>query len=219
MRFIIAFGLSIGLAAMAWGQIPPAVKAAREYRQQHEREILVEFMDLLALPNVASDMPNIRRNAAAVQQMFERRGVKTQLLEVPDVPPVVYGEIKVANATRTLIVYAHYDGQPVEPQKWVGGEPFKPVLRTAMIEAGGKEIPLPPAGERLIPNGGCMGVRAAMTKRRSLRCAPRSMQCAQTRLRRPTTSNSFLKAKKKPVRRTSARFSKNTKTNSAAMSG
>jgi acetylornithine deacetylase/succinyl-diaminopimelate desuccinylase-like protein len=149
MRFVIA--LSLLLVATTWAQTPPAVKAAREYRQQHEREILIEFMDLLALPNVASDLPNIRRNAAAIQQMFERRGVRMQLLEVPDVPPVVYGEINVPNATKTLIVYAHYDGQPVEPQKWVGGEPFKPVLRTAMIEAGGKEIPLPAPGEKIDP--------------------------------------------------------------------
>ena len=151
MKFVVALIVSFSFSLIAFGQTLPAVKAAREYRQQHEREILVEFMDLLALPNVASDLPNIRRNAAAIQQMFERRGVKTQLLEIPNVPPVVYGEIKVPNAARTLIIYAHYDGQPVEPAKWAGGEPFKPMLRTAMLEAGGQEIALPQPGATINP--------------------------------------------------------------------
>ena len=34
-----------------------------DWRAQHEREILQEFSDLLAIPNLASDTPNIQRNA------------------------------------------------------------------------------------------------------------------------------------------------------------
>jgi len=132
-------------------QTSPAAVAARQYRRAHEHEIINEFTKLLALPNVATDTANIRRNAELIVTMLERRGVKTRLLEVADAPPVVYGEINVPNATRTLIFYVHYDGQPVEPAKWVGGEPFKPVLRTAAIEAGGSEIPLPAQGEQFDP--------------------------------------------------------------------
>ena len=56
---------------------PPApVRAAgsvRDYRRAHEHEILSEFMELLAIPNVASDRENIRRNAAAIMTMMQRR--------------------------------------------------------------------------------------------------------------------------------------------------
>ena len=31
--------------------------------------------------------------------------------------PLVWGELKVPGATRTLLLYAHYDGQPVEPPR------------------------------------------------------------------------------------------------------
>jgi len=129
--------------AQAFAQNSPAANAARVYRQQHEHEIMAEYANLLSIPNVASDTQNIRRNATLISQMLESRGVKTRLLEVPEAPPVVYGEVLTPGATRTLIFYAHYDGQPVEPAKWVGGDPFKPILRTATIEAGGKEIPFP----------------------------------------------------------------------------
>ncbi len=110
-----------------------------------------EFVNLLSIPNVASDSPNIRRNAALITRLLEQRGVKTRLLEVTGAPPVVYGEINPPGATRTIIFYAHYDGQPVEPEKWAGGDPFKPTLRSAALEAGGKDIALPATGQSFNP--------------------------------------------------------------------
>ncbi len=153
---LVLFALSLFLTAQSFAQTSPAaplsaVGAAKTYRQTHEHEIIAEYVQLLSIPNVASDTPNIRRNAQAVSQMLERRGVKAQLLEVPEAPPVVYGEILTPGATRTLIFYAHYDGQPVEPAKWVGGDPFKPTLRSALLEAGGKDIPFPAKGEKFDP--------------------------------------------------------------------
>ena len=130
---------------------PPGVNAARSFRQAHEHEIMEEFTKLLAIPNVASDAVNIRRNADLISEMLTARGVNTQLLTLPNVPPVVYGEIKTPGATRTLIIYAHYDGQPVEPAKWVGGDPFKPTLRSASLEANGKDISFPKRGEKFDP--------------------------------------------------------------------
>jgi len=91
-------------------------------------------MDLLAIPNLASDQPNIRRNAAAVSAILEKRGVKTRLLEVPGAPPVVFGEIDSPNAARTFIFYAHYDGQPLDPKEWAT-PPWQPVLRDGRIYA------------------------------------------------------------------------------------
>lgn len=139
------------LSIVTSAQSSDAAKAARKYRQAHEHEIFAEYVELLKIPNVASDKANIGRNAELITRMLTRRGVKTQLLEVPDAPPVVYGELLAPGATRTLIFYAHYDGQPVEPAKWVGGDPFKPILRSASLDAGGKDLPFPAAGERFDP--------------------------------------------------------------------
>lgn len=130
---------------------PASIKAARAYRQNHEHEIIDEFTKLLAIPNVASDLANIRRNADLISQMMMARGIKTRLLEMPSVPPVVYGEMTTPGTTRTLIFYAHYDGQPIEPAKWVGGEPFKPTLRSAALEAGGKDLAFPSRDQKFDP--------------------------------------------------------------------
>ena len=93
-----------------------------------ERQILAEFTQLLAIPNVASDRENIRRNAAFILRIMERRGVHPQLLQANsiDTPPAVYGEWKVPGVTRSVIFYAHYDGQPVDPKQWTASPPFQP---------------------------------------------------------------------------------------------
>ncbi len=129
----------------------PAVDAAREWRKAHERAILEEFMDLVAIPNVATDKANIRRNAELIKGMLEKRGVPARLLEVPDANPAVFGEWKVPGASKTFVLYAHYDGQPVTVSDWKGGKPFQPILRTGIVEDGGKDVALPAAGQPINP--------------------------------------------------------------------
>src|SRR5271167_3497805 len=86
------------LAQAAEAQPSPPAQAARAWRQAHEHAIVSEFLDLLAIPNLASDAPNARRNADAIVKLLEKRGVKSRLLEVPGAPPAVYGEIRTPNA-------------------------------------------------------------------------------------------------------------------------
>jgi len=121
-------------AWMAVAQTNPAALSARQWRQAHEQTILQEFMNLLAIPNVASDSATIRQNAAAIQQTFEKRGVKTRLLNAPGAPPAVYGEISQPGAARTIVFYAHYDGQPLDPKEWAT-PPWQPVIRDGRIWA------------------------------------------------------------------------------------
>ena len=125
-----------------------ALRQARAFRAAHERVILNELAHLLAIPNVAHDRPDIRRNAEAIAGMLRRRGLTPQLLEpagAADVPPLVYAQWKVPGAKRTLVLYAHYDGQPVNPAEWVT-PPFTPTLRTRPASEGGTVIGLDSPG-------------------------------------------------------------------------
>ena len=110
--------LFAAICALAQNAAQDAAKAARSWREAHEREILSSFVEFLSIPNVADDPANIRRNAEYLRSSLERRHLATRLLEVPGAPPVVYGALEVPGATRTVTFYAHYDGQPVEPAKW-----------------------------------------------------------------------------------------------------
>ena len=76
----------------------PAAATARVWREQHETQILQEFVHLLSLPNVAANADDVRRNATAIQRLLAARGLKARLLETPGAPPVVFGEIPAPGA-------------------------------------------------------------------------------------------------------------------------
>ena len=132
------------------GQTNSAGDAARRWRIQHERAIIEEFTHLLSLPNVTRDRDGIARNATALVEMLRARGMTPQLLTVPDANPVVFGELRTPGATTTIVFYAHYDGQPVEPKDWAS-PPFSPVIRAHAPDHRGPVIPMPAPGQALDP--------------------------------------------------------------------
>ncbi|MDX1624836.1 MAG: M20/M25/M40 family metallo-hydrolase, partial [Gemmatimonadota bacterium] len=131
-----------------------AVEAARAWREAHGAEILAEYRELLAIPNVARDLPNIRRNARAIADAFEARGARMEILtlpEAPEAPPVVWGTLPVEGAERTLVLYVHYDGQPVDRPRWTATEPWEPALYSGSIERGAERIAWPEADAPVDP--------------------------------------------------------------------
>jgi acetylornithine deacetylase/succinyl-diaminopimelate desuccinylase-like protein len=118
-----------------------AVAAAERHVARHEAAIVGELRELLALPNIAADEADIRRNAALLVAMLQKRGVSARIVETPGAPVAVYGERAVKGAKRTLLFYAHFDGQPVAPEGAWKSPPFEPALRAGRAEAGAPVIP------------------------------------------------------------------------------
>src|SRR5260370_25066747 len=85
------------------------------YRRRAEPAIVRELAEFVAIPNLASDLPDIQRNADHLLGMLRARGVQARLLENPGAPPAVDGELPSSGTLRTRRLYAHYDGQPVDP--------------------------------------------------------------------------------------------------------
>jgi acetylornithine deacetylase/succinyl-diaminopimelate desuccinylase-like protein len=119
------------------------VHDVRSYREANEDRIMRELREFLAIPNVASDTVNIQKNAGHLKELLEARGIETHLLSIPNRGPVLFGKLDTLGATRTIIFYAHYDGQPVVASEWTDKAPFEPTLRDKAIEAGGNKIPFP----------------------------------------------------------------------------
>src|SRR5580658_9376067 len=149
LRFVAVVFFVAVLACPLMGQKPTPIAAAqvaqevRDYRMDHEDRIVRELAEFLSIPNVASDTANIQKNAARLVEMLEARGIETHLLPITGRGPVVFGKLMTPEAKRTVIFYAHYDGQPVDAAAWTDGKPFEPALRDAAIEAGGKRILFP----------------------------------------------------------------------------
>jgi acetylornithine deacetylase/succinyl-diaminopimelate desuccinylase-like protein len=145
---LAALMCAASLSSPAPGQIS-AIDAfrsrVRSYTDAHDAAITRELSELLAIPNLASDAANIQRNVDRLIGMMTARGIAARTLQSPSGgPPVVYGELASPGATRTVVFYAHYDGQPVDTARWVT-PPWQPVLRDKTIEAGGRVIPWPTA--------------------------------------------------------------------------
>lgn len=140
------------LASLAFSlsaQQTPA-QVARSFRDANGPRILREYAEFLSFPNVASDSVGIWQNAEYIRDKLTERGVEARLLTLPDANPIVYGELRVPGATRTLGLYVHYDGQPADPANWTHA-PWEPVLYSRSMEVGGEPIPFPSDGEAVDP--------------------------------------------------------------------
>jgi acetylornithine deacetylase/succinyl-diaminopimelate desuccinylase-like protein len=147
-RLLPALATSLALPSILAAQAssPEGLRSAvRAYRSAHDVEIVRELSDFLAIPNLATDKANIRKNAEHLLGMMKARGIEARLLESPSgAPPAVYGSLSTPGATKTIVFYAHYDGQPVDTTQWVT-PPWKPVLRDKAADAGGQIISIPTA--------------------------------------------------------------------------
>jgi acetylornithine deacetylase/succinyl-diaminopimelate desuccinylase-like protein len=131
MRTFMALLLATAPAVAA---LPPheAASAARDWRVKHEQQIIADLSALVAIPNLASDKPNIERNAAALVDAFTRRGASVKLLRIDGAPPLVVATIASQSSAPTYAFYAHYDGQPVDPAQW-STPPWEPVVRDGRL--------------------------------------------------------------------------------------
>ncbi len=147
------FGAKNGQAKLKENKAPnaPGSTGQRDQKNSIDRTaVLKEYAELLSVPDIAADKENIRRNAELLRSMLEKRGVRVRLLEERDSPPVVFGELAAPGASRTVIFYAHYDGQPVTLSLWKSN-PWTAVLRDKPLEEGGREVPLESAADQ--PHG------------------------------------------------------------------
>ncbi len=149
-RFAVSAVAAVALVPLRGSAraLPELRDQVEQYRRGAQAAILRELAEFVAIPNVASDLPDIQRNADHLAGMLRARGVAARLLDNPGAPPAVFGELRSPGARRTVVFYAHYDGQPVDPAQWKT-PPWSPVLRDKPLDQGGRDIPLPEAGQAI----------------------------------------------------------------------
>jgi hypothetical protein len=81
--------LALFCSVSVFAQSNPAAQAAKQWRQQHERAIVDEFISLLSIPNIARDRENIQRNADAIAAMLRKRGAEARMVSIPGANPVI----------------------------------------------------------------------------------------------------------------------------------
>jgi acetylornithine deacetylase/succinyl-diaminopimelate desuccinylase-like protein len=102
----------------------------------HRDAILAEFFDLLRVPSISALRQNQPECAALVERQSIASGLPAVTLPVRGGPPLVYAHLAQGHP-RTLLCYAHYDVQPVEPLSSWTSPPFEPTIRDGVIYARG----------------------------------------------------------------------------------
>jgi acetylornithine deacetylase/succinyl-diaminopimelate desuccinylase-like protein len=136
-------------SAIAETDVATVQAAIDAWRADRESAILQDFVELLSIPNVAASLPDMERNADHIVGLLEQRGFSTRRLSAGGAP-YVYAELSVPGAAETILIYAHFDGQPVQEEDWAY-PPFLPTLLDAPLEAGGKPVDLDEVDGRFNP--------------------------------------------------------------------
>lgn len=110
------------------------------YRARHEADIVGRLDELTRLPSVAARPQALAAAANWLEHELQERGFQTaQFTAKTGSPPVVFGLYRVHGAKRTVVFYAHYDGQPVTASQWAS-DPFVPVVRSGPLSTGAKTV-------------------------------------------------------------------------------
>jgi acetylornithine deacetylase/succinyl-diaminopimelate desuccinylase-like protein len=100
-----------------------------------------ELYELLRIPSISTDPAHkgdVQRAADFIEAGLKRAGMtRTEQIRVGEGHPLVYGEWLGAEGRPTLLLYGHYDVQPVEPlEEWLS-PPFEPTERDGNVYARG----------------------------------------------------------------------------------
>lgn len=122
----------------AQGEVTP--QTVRNYVDSHRADIVGQFSQLLSIPSVQEDVPALQAAANQIEELARGRGFDVEQWPSSNGIPVVFAEKKVSEEARTILLYAHFDGQPVTADEWHQEDPFSPVIRTESIDNGGQVV-------------------------------------------------------------------------------
>ena len=111
-----------------------------EFIKSNEKRFLDELFDLLRIPSVSADSKHQKdmvRTAEFIKDKLIAAGAEKVEICPTSGHPIVYGEKIIDPKLPTVIVYGHYDVQPVDPLNLWDSPPFEPVVKDGKIYARG----------------------------------------------------------------------------------
>src|SRR5262245_65689162 len=109
------------------------------YLASHQQQFEDELCGLIRIPSISADPErhaDVRKAGQWVADQFGRMGLKAELIETSG-QPLVYAETPPVPGKPTVLMYGHYDVQPVEPlNEWIS-PPFEPTKRNGNLYAPG----------------------------------------------------------------------------------
>jgi len=110
------------------------------YIKQNEDNYISELKDFLRIPSISTlveNKPDIQKAAEFVSNKLKSAGMNKVEIFKTEGHPIVYGEWLGAPGKPTVLIYGHYDVQPVDPVELWDSPPFEPVIKDGKIYARG----------------------------------------------------------------------------------
>lgn len=101
---------------------------------QNFRKTLLLHKDFVSIPNLPRDSGLMMENIEWVAKRYQLLDFKINILETSTLP-ILLVEKTFDPSYKTVLIYFHVDGQPVDPDSWNQTDPFQPVLK-ALDETG-----------------------------------------------------------------------------------
>lgn len=117
-----------------------AIGAVEAYLEEHAEARLADYLDFLRIPSISTLSEHAGDVRAAARFLAERLAAwGLENVEVSPTPghPVVYADWLHAPGAPTVIVYGHYDVQPVDPLELWERPPFEPRIENGRLYARG----------------------------------------------------------------------------------
>jgi acetylornithine deacetylase/succinyl-diaminopimelate desuccinylase-like protein len=106
-------------------------QAFEDFLAAHQEERLASYLDLIRIPSISAlpaHAADCRRTAEWIATDLERIGMEHVEVAETAGHPVVYADWLHAEDAPTVLVYCHYDVQPVDPLDLWTSPPFEPVV-------------------------------------------------------------------------------------------
>ncbi len=116
------------------------METTQEFIRTNEKRFIDELIDLLKIPSISADSKyskDVIRAAEFIKTKLENAGAEKVEICPTKGHPIVYGEKIIDPKLPTVIVYGHYDVQPVDPVSLWDSPPFEPVIKDNKIYARG----------------------------------------------------------------------------------
>lgn len=110
-----------------------------KYIDENNDQHLKEFLELVSIPSISSipaNKPDIAKTATWIVNKLKSIGISNAKQLPTDGNPVVYANWNEAPGKPTVLIYGHYDVQPVKESEW-NNPPFSPIIKDGRIYGRG----------------------------------------------------------------------------------
>lgn len=112
------------------------LESIRDSVTREQDDIVSDLRKLVKHPSISAQSVGIEECASALNEIMRDSGISSDIIKLTDGNPIVYGEVK-SSSKKTLLLYCHYDVQPVEPLDDWKYNPFSGVVADNKVHGRG----------------------------------------------------------------------------------